>query len=99
MIPTTKLTGTITEANGQPYTKPVTFRLNRTVRDPDHGQIIPHDHQVTPDPDGSIEINLWPNARGIEDSHYRLTIGDDVFVFELPDQAEANLVDLVTLPG
>ena len=99
MIPTTKLTGTITEANGQPWTRPVTIRLNRTVRDPDHGQIIPADHQVTPDPDGGIEINLWPNSRGIEASRYRLTIGDDVFTFELPDQAETNLVDVLTLPG
>ena len=99
MIPTTKLIGTIREANGTPYAKPVTIRLNRTVRDPDHGQIVPFDHQVTPDPDGAIEINLWPNARGIEPSRYRLTIGDDVFVFELPDQPETNLVDVLTLPG
>ena len=97
MIPTTKLHGKITEANGQPYTKPVTFRLNRTVRDPDHGQIIPHDHQVTPDPDGSIEINLWPNARGIEASRYRLTIGEDTFTFELPDQPETSLTDVLEI--
>ena len=99
MIPTTKLTGKITEANGQPYTKPVTFRLSRTVRDPDHGQIIPHDHTVTSDPDGGFSINLWPNSRGIEASRYRLTIGADTFTFELPDQPETNLVDVLTLPG
>jgi hypothetical protein len=99
MIPTTKLSGTIREANGTPYAKPVTFRLNRTVRDPDHGTIVPHDHTVTPDVDGGFSIDLWPNARGIEASRYRLTIGDDVFTFELPDQAETNLVDVLTLPG
>lgn len=98
MIPTTKLFGTIREANGTPWTRPVTIRLNRTVRDPDHGQIVPFDHQVTPDPDGGIEINLWSNARGIESSHYRLSIGDGVLTFEVPDQPEANLADLVTLP-
>ena len=99
MIPLTKLFGTIREANGTPWTRPVTVRLNRTGIDPDHGQIVPFDHQVTPGPDGGFEIGLWSNARGIESSHYGLTIGDDVFIFELPDQAEANLVDLVTLPG
>ena len=97
MIPTTKLTGTIREANGTPWTRPVTIRLNRTVRDPDHGQIVPFDHQVTPDPDGGVSIDLWPNARGIESSRYRLTIGADSFTFELPDQAETNLVDVLTL--
>ena len=99
MIPTTKLHGKITEANGTPWTRPVTFRLSRTSVDADHGQIVPFDHQVTPDPDGGFEIGLWPNARGIEASRYRLTIGDDVFTFEVPDQPEVNLVDLVTLPG
>ena len=97
MIPLTKLFGTIREANGTPWTRPVTIRLNRTVRDPDHGQIVPFDHQVTPDPDGGFEIGLWPNARGIESSRYRLTIGEDTFTFELPDQPETSLTDVLEL--
>ena len=96
-FPTTKLHGKITEPNGQPYTKPVTFRLNRTAVDADHGQIVPFDHQVTPDPDGGFSIDLWPNARGIEASRYRLTIGGDTFTFEVPDQPETALTDVLEI--
>lgn len=94
MIPTTKVNGSIHDQTGEPYTGPVVFRLSQTVRDPDHGIITPSDIQVEPD-DGVFEVSLWPNSRGEQETFYRLTAGDDPLTVVVPEQAEADLVDLI----
>ena len=98
MIPKTKVSGAIHDQTGQPFNDPVVFRLSQTVRDMDHGIITPSDIKVTP-VDGVIEVSLWPNSRGEKQTVYQLTIGNDQLTLVVPEQAQANLADVLTLPG
>ena len=94
----TKLKSQFINQAGQPLTGEVTIELDRVVIDAKTGQkVIPFPQTVALDPQGAFETDLWPNARGEEESLYRLTLGRLSLSFSLPDQPEVELAEVAEL--
>ena len=91
----TKLKSQFINQAGQPLTGEVTIELDRVVIDATTGQkVIPFRQPVALDAEGAFEAELWPNARGEEESHYTLTVARINLQFSLPDEPEVDLSDV-----
>ena len=85
---------------GQPVRGQILIELTRSTFDAVSAEkIIPSRQVVALDADGRFELGLWPNARGRDETRYRLTVAGLVLLFSLPDQPEVELAEVVTLPG
>lgn len=100
-VPTTTVTGLVFGQGGASAGVKLSVRLTQAAVDPDHGVIVPETVALTPDADGSITVELWPNARGTATTQYRLWAtaegAEPIWeaFFSVPDTATANLRDLL----
>ena len=94
----TKLTGQFINQAGQPLIGRAEIELDRATIDATTGkQVIPCRQLVPLNDQGAFEVELWPNARGEEESHYRLTVARISLRFSLPDEPEVDLADVAEL--
>lgn len=94
------LTGQFIDQRGQPLTGRVDIILSAAVFDAETGQkVLPARQSIPLDADGGFSAQLWPNARGVEESHYTLTMRGLSLRFSLPDQPAVELASVVELPG
>jgi hypothetical protein len=108
MLPTTRVNANLLQAIGEAAIGAVlTYRLDRTDKDPDHGIIVPQDYAFTIPESGEVEIDLWPNARGTNSSRYNVTItrrsGNAVTTLwdvkaTVPESGPVNLRSIIDMP-
>ena len=92
--------GQFADQAGRPSRGQAVIELTRSTFDATTGQkIVPSRQVVALGADGAFTAELWPNARGRDETRYRLTVAGLVLMFSLPDQPEVELSSVVELPG
>ena len=109
MLPVTTVNANLLQAIGEAAIGAVlTYRLDRTDKDPDHGIIVPQDYAFTIPESGEVTIDLWPNARGTNSSRYNVTItrtsGNAVTTLwnvkaTVPESGPVDLRDIISTPA
>ncbi len=107
MLDTCHVIGFIKRADDTPlYPALVTFTLPRFERDTGT-TITPATVTVATDPDGKIEVDLWPNSLGTAGTFYYVQVIEgtttgpqknfSIFKIVVPDLDDANLADITEL--
>lgn len=94
----TTVRGQFVNQAGQPVRGQILIELTRSTFDAVSAEkIVPSRQVVALDADGRFELALWPNARGRDETVYRLTVAGLSLRFALPDQPEVELADTIIL--
>lgn len=73
-LKTRPVTGTVYDPEGNPLAG-ISIYAELTPRfDTDDSIIVPRSYQTTADTQGNYTINLWPNARGVNGTQYKISI-------------------------
>lgn len=104
-IPTVNVTTHIEDSDGTSVEgAKVNFRLSEAVISTGVGHIIPTTITGTTDVNGNVVTPLWPNALGVTNSTYKVTIigantRDVTSLTASIPNTNCNLWDVANLPG
>ena len=105
MLPTTRVNCHLFDFIGNGAVgKELRVTLTRSERDPDHGTVLSVERAYTVPESGLVELDLWPNVRGVYASSYRFQIALDggrlwQVTANVPESGPVNLRSIIDTPA
>ena len=105
MLPTTRVNCQLYDflADGA-VGKELRVTLTRSERDPDHGTVLAVERAYTVPESGLVELDLWPNVRGVYAASYRFEISLGTgklwrVTANVPEAGPVNLRSIIDTPA